>query len=78
MPDEIQKLDLSDATEKLNDVMRNCTHSMSMPNFDVDACKGLSPYEVRKRWPRFMGKCPQCGELVILYASTAHYTYGDW
>jgi predicted RNA-binding Zn-ribbon protein involved in translation (DUF1610 family) len=34
--------------------------------------------EIRKRWPRGEGQCPDCGGQVIAYASHAHYTYGDW
>jgi len=26
----------------------------------------------------FMGKCPDCGDSVILYASWAHYVMGDY
>ena len=35
--------------------------------------------EVRKRWPRLAGVCPKgCGFVGIGYASTEHYTAGDW
>lgn len=35
--------------------------------------------EIRKRFPRLHGVCPKgCGFNGIAYASTAHYTYGDW
>jgi hypothetical protein len=35
--------------------------------------------EIRKRWPRLMGKCPLgCGFSGIAYASYEHYLYGDW
>jgi hypothetical protein len=42
------------------------------------AARGLSAEEVRKRWPRFYGLCPDCNTEVIHYASTAHYVLGDW
>jgi hypothetical protein len=42
------------------------------------AARGLSAEEVRKRWPRFYGPCPDCNTTVIHYASTAHYVLGDW
>lgn len=34
--------------------------------------------EIRKRWPRFFGNCPDCGQQVIKYASSAHFVWGDW
>lgn len=55
-----------------------CAHASVMPTFDQDAASGLSAAEVKKRWPRFMGSCPECGDSVILYHSFAHYLYGDW
>lgn len=53
-----------------------CTHGLV---FDVDAARGLSVEEVRKRWPRLMGTCPKgCGFHGIAYVSMVHYVYGDW
>lgn len=37
-------------------------------------CVGL----LRKKWPRFDGQCPDCKCLLISYASSAHFMYGDW
>lgn len=34
--------------------------------------------EIRRRWPRGFHGCVRCGSQVISYASSAHYTYGDW
>ena len=35
--------------------------------------------EIRRRWPRLMGKCPKgCGFDGIAYASAEHYACGDW
>ena len=56
----------------------DCEHAASMPAFDEDAARDLDAHEVRKRWPRFFGRCAGCGEQVILYASWAHYIGGDW
>ncbi len=55
-----------------------CAHVKVMPAFDYEASKGLGAYEVRKRWPRFFGKCPDCDFEGILYASREHYYSGDW
>jgi hypothetical protein len=55
-----------------------CDHAAVMPAFDEEAAKGLDAYEVRKRWPRFFGKCPSCDFKGILYASRMHYIMGDW
>ncbi len=57
-----------------------CDHSACMPIFDEEAAiaGNLSAVEVRRRWPRFFGACPACGTRVIIYASWAHYVWGDW
>lgn len=56
-----------------------CEHpELPRPPFDAEAARGLSAEEVRKRWPRFYGPCPDCNTTVIHYASTAHYVLGDW
>ena len=60
------------------DVTMGCAHDADMPVFDEDAAAGLDEHEVRRRWPRYFGKCSQCGSNVILYASYAHYICGDW
>lgn len=62
----------------LNDVTEDCKHTCVMPEFNEIEARRLSTAEVRKRWPRFMGICPTCGEQVILYASMGHYIHGDW
>ena len=56
----------------------DCRHRSCLPEFDEEASKGLDEYEVRKRWPRFDGECPECGGLVISYASAMHFVRGDW
>lgn len=55
-----------------------CTHPSVKVEFDEEAAQHLDKWEIRKRWPRFSGKCPTCGVKLIMYASTAHFVYGDW
>lgn len=55
-----------------------CPHASIIVTFDPDAAEHLSVEEIRKRWPRFHGTCPDCGCTLIKYASMAHYIYGDW
>lgn len=57
---------------------RPCRHPRCTPAFDADAAQGLDEYEVRRRWPRLMGECPDCGQHLISYASAEHYIAGDW
>ena len=59
-------------------ILESCKHASVQPAFDEDAARDLSSYEVRERWPRFSGVCPECGSRVILYASCLHYISGDW
>ena len=49
-----------------------------VPPFNESAAKGLSPKQVRRRWPRFSGKCEACGYEGVAYASAEHYIAGDW
>jgi hypothetical protein len=48
--------------------------------FDAKAAKGLTPTEVRARWPRGHNlTCSVCGEIIsAVYASYEHYIAGDW
>lgn len=56
-----------------------CNHPRTpVPAFDEVAARGLSAEEVRRRWPRGEGPCPDCGVPMITYASGAHFAYGDW
>lgn len=71
-----------DVTDKLEAARREqqaaCPHAGCLPAFDEEAAKNLDAYEVRRRWPRFMGECPTCGASRIGYASMMHYLAGDW
>lgn len=55
-----------------------CEHKNVIPEFDEDDARDLSPIEVRKKYPRFFGTCPDCGSNVIAYASFEHFIAGDW
>jgi hypothetical protein len=55
-----------------------CPHESVMPAFDEQAAEGMSSAEIKEKYPRFMGECPDCGQHVILYASFMHYICGDW
>ena len=55
-----------------------CQHPRCVPAFDEDVARDLDAYEVRRRWPRFDGTCPDCGERMILYASWSQYILGDY
>lgn len=53
-----------------------CDHGIS---FDPVVAYGMSPADVRRRWPRLFGKCPKgCGYEGIAYASNLHFVAGDW
>lgn len=61
--------------------MSECYHpQVPRPTFDlaVAEAENLSAREVRKRWPRAEGPCPDCGARFIGYASKMHYYWGDW
>lgn len=53
-----------------------CDHGVVFPD-DVD--ENMSVEEVRRRYPRLFGPCPEgCGFSGIAYASYLHYVMGDW
>ncbi len=56
----------------------SCRHLQVTPDFDEDEVYGLDAYEIRKKYPRFEGVCPDCGQQVIVYASAAQYILGDY
>jgi len=55
-----------------------CKHEKHMPYFNEEDAKKLSTEEIREKYPRYRGMCIDCKAQVILYASFAHYLYGDW
>lgn len=55
-----------------------CQHPKVTPDFDEEAASSMSSNEVRRKWPRFSGKCPDCSFNGIIYASYFHYICGDW
>lgn len=54
-----------------------CDHP-KMASFDESEANGMLASEVRQRWPRGSGVCPDCGMNGIFYASYLHYLAGDW
>jgi hypothetical protein len=66
------------AKNGLVDKSKFCKHANIRVEFDEEAAKGLDAGEVRKRWPRYHGPCPDCGTMMISYASFLHYVSGDW
>lgn len=63
---------------QLESVKDKCPHEKVQPTFDERTARDCSAKMVRKLWPRFDGTCPDCEQHLILYASTAHFIYGDW
>lgn len=55
-----------------------CKHTNCPVEFDPDVVRGMSAHAVRQLYPRFWGKCPDCGAQMIAYASAEHYIAGDW
>lgn len=56
-----------------------CDHVSCIPAFDLEALgSDASSDAVRKKFPRFSGECPECGQFVISYASLEHFLMGDW
>lgn len=55
-----------------------CEHKNLPVYFDAEKSRGLTANQVRNDYPRFHGKCPDCGETMIGYASFEHYIAGDW
>jgi len=82
--DEIDKLLRKAREEGMGGPFRDalqkvCTHPQTTPPFDAEDARKLNDAgEVRKKYPRFFGQCPDCGAQVIGYASYEHYIMGDW
>lgn len=64
--------------DELELASNKCTHPKCTPAFDEEAAKGLDAAEIQRRWPRFDGVCPDCGERMIIYASFMQYIAGDY
>ena len=60
------------------DSKEGCQHEKCTVTYDAEAAKGLDEFEIRRRFPRFSGNCPDCGVQLIKYASYEHYIMGDW
>lgn len=59
-------------------VANACQHDGAKVEFDIVEAQKLDAHAIRQRFPRFNGKCPDCGCDLIKYASMEHYYYGDW
>jgi len=62
------------------DSQNGCRHLRVHVEFDEEEMLRLnmSSADVQRRWPRFWGNCPDCGEMLIKYASAIHFIAGDW
>ena len=58
----------------------DCDHVECVPpnGFDEERAKSMTVVDVRKHFPRFFGRCPDCGDEVPVYASYEHYAAGEW
>lgn len=55
-----------------------CAHPRCQPDFDSEAAKSMTPDQVKQKYPRFYGQCPDCKAHLSVYASFEHYIAGDW
>jgi hypothetical protein len=55
-----------------------CKHPKVTPEFSSTLAALSTVEQIRERWPRFDGICPDCSDHVIVYASYEHYVAGDW
>ena len=69
---------MRNSADKSSSENNDCEHPNVQVAFNPAEARGLTAEEVRKRWPRFYGHCPDCGDRLIKYASYLHYTAGDW
>lgn len=60
------------------DTKSECKHASVQPKYLDSDFSGLDEHEVRRRFPRFDGVCPECGSRMIMYSSFVHYAAGDW
>ena len=58
--------------------IKSCDHDSVKVDFDKEKASNMTVGELRDKYPRFHGKCPDCGCDLIKYASIEHYLMGDW
>lgn len=63
---------------RLNITAADCQHERCTPAFDEIEAGCMGADEIHKKYPRFNGPCPDCGQKVIVYASFLHYIAGDY
>lgn len=56
----------------------NCEHKNINVPYDPVEAKNMTAEEIKLKFPRFWGNCPDCGQPMIAYASFEHYIAGDW
>lgn len=56
----------------------SCEHVQHTPVFNAEACRFLSPEQVRARYPRYEGMCQTCTLIIRMYADLAHFIAGGW
>lgn len=60
---------------------QDCDHANCRPQFNEGEAWRLLEHgteTIRRRFPRFQGPCPDCGMVIVAYASYLHYVLGDW
>lgn len=55
-----------------------CKHEPVVVPFNREMALTMSSWDIRETFPRFSGRCPQCGNTIVKYASHEHYTMGEW
>lgn len=60
------------------DQVQGCSHTCVTPKYEDSEFDGINPEEIQKKFPRFLGKCPSCQEIVVLYSSIVHYNLGGF
>ena len=51
---------------------RQCLHLEHMPLFNAEACRTLSPAQVKEQYPRFDATCATCGQQCRIWADMDH------
>jgi len=71
--DPVQKIAKKIIQEQMELRQDSCRHESVMPKYDDEIAKNLTRQEILKKYPRYDGPCPDCGQLLILYASPEHF-----